>query len=199
MLSPRLGAKRPFLRNQRPPPRITKPQPKGVMLRFNFRAMANQVEEHRGDRPHPAHYRSPVAWFWGCQLGLSSTTHEDSPAALLAWVLTKMAAPEKTIWQLQTHPCYSCSVGPSCPICVLARSGEVLPGSGPGRGQPCHRWCSPILRVMQHLWALLFFCFGGLFSATFSMFYSKSPGAGQKSCSTVLHRQLSLSGRFVCS
>ncbi|OXB55759.1 hypothetical protein ASZ78_009840 [Callipepla squamata] len=37
------GAKRPFLRNQRPPPRITKPQPKGVMLRFNFRAMANQT------------------------------------------------------------------------------------------------------------------------------------------------------------
>lgn len=37
------GAKRPFLRSQRPPPRITKPQPKGVMLRFNFRAMANQT------------------------------------------------------------------------------------------------------------------------------------------------------------
>ncbi|XP_031450049.1 UAP56-interacting factor-like isoform X3 [Phasianus colchicus] len=193
------GAKRPFLRSQRPPPRITKPQPKGVMLRFNFRAMANQVEEHRGDWPHPAPYRSPVAWFWGCQLGLSSTTQEDSPAALLAWVLTKMAAPEKTIWQLQTHPCYSCSVGPSCPICVLARSGEVLRGSWPGRGQPRHRWCSPILRGMQHLWALLFFCFGGLLSATFSMFYSKSPGAGQKSCSTILHRQLSLSGQFVCS
>lgn len=137
VLSPRPGAKRPFLRSQRPPPRITKPQPKGVMLRFNFRAMANQVEEHRGDRPHPAPHRSLVAWFWGCLLGLFSTTQEDSPVALLAWVLTKMAAPEKTTWQLQTHPCYSCSVGPSCPICVLS------------------------------------FGFGGLLSATFSMFYTK--------------------------
>ncbi|KAM6253365.1 UAP56-interacting factor-like [Porphyrio hochstetteri] len=37
------GSKRPFLRSQRPPPRANKPQPKGVMLRFNFRAMANQT------------------------------------------------------------------------------------------------------------------------------------------------------------
>ncbi|XP_075619324.1 UAP56-interacting factor isoform X7 [Balearica regulorum gibbericeps] len=37
------GSKRPFLRSQRPPPRSTKPQPKGVLLRFNFRAMANQT------------------------------------------------------------------------------------------------------------------------------------------------------------
>ncbi|XP_027523473.1 UAP56-interacting factor-like isoform X1 [Corapipo altera] len=37
------GSKRPFLRSQRPPARMTKPQPKGVMLRFNFRAMANQT------------------------------------------------------------------------------------------------------------------------------------------------------------
>ncbi|KAM6299993.1 UAP56-interacting factor-like isoform 3-T3 [Aegotheles albertisi] len=37
------GSKRPFLRSQRPPPRVTKPQPKGVLLRFNFRAMANQT------------------------------------------------------------------------------------------------------------------------------------------------------------
>ncbi|XP_064525802.1 UAP56-interacting factor-like isoform X3 [Pseudopipra pipra] len=37
------GSKRPFLRSQRPPARVTKPQPKGVMLRFNFRAMANQT------------------------------------------------------------------------------------------------------------------------------------------------------------
>jgi len=130
MLSPRPGAKRPFLRSQRPPPRITKPQPKGVMLRFNFRAMANQVEERRGDWPHPAPHRSPVAWFWGCQLGLSSTTQEDSPTASLAWVLTKMAAPEKTIWQQQTHPCYSCSVGPSCPICVLLGVGRCSLGAG---------------------------------------------------------------------
>ncbi|XP_056347781.1 UAP56-interacting factor-like isoform X1 [Oenanthe melanoleuca] len=37
------GSKRPFLRSQRPPARVTKPQPKGVLLRFNFRAMANQT------------------------------------------------------------------------------------------------------------------------------------------------------------
>uniref|UniRef100_A0A8B9TU05 Forty-two-three domain-containing protein 1 n=1 Tax=Anas platyrhynchos TaxID=8839 RepID=A0A8B9TU05_ANAPL len=37
------GSKRPFLRSQRPPPRAAKPQPKGVTLRFNFRAMANQT------------------------------------------------------------------------------------------------------------------------------------------------------------
>ncbi|XP_053931955.1 UAP56-interacting factor isoform X2 [Cuculus canorus] len=37
------GSKRPFLRSQRPPPRTAKPQPKGVLLRFNFRAMANQT------------------------------------------------------------------------------------------------------------------------------------------------------------
>ncbi|XP_056215958.1 UAP56-interacting factor-like [Falco biarmicus] len=37
------GSKRPFLRSQRPPPRAAKPQPKGVLLRFNFRAMANQT------------------------------------------------------------------------------------------------------------------------------------------------------------
>ncbi|XP_015482238.1 UAP56-interacting factor-like isoform X1 [Parus major] len=37
------GSKRPFLRSQRPPARVAKPQPKGVLLRFNFRAMANQT------------------------------------------------------------------------------------------------------------------------------------------------------------
>ncbi|XP_068019750.1 UAP56-interacting factor-like isoform X4 [Melanerpes formicivorus] len=37
------GYQRPFLRSQRPPPRLAKPQPKGVLLRFNFRAMANQT------------------------------------------------------------------------------------------------------------------------------------------------------------
>ncbi|XP_010136277.1 PREDICTED: UAP56-interacting factor-like, partial [Buceros rhinoceros silvestris] len=36
-------SKRPFLRSQRPPQREAKPQPKGVLLRFNFRAMANQT------------------------------------------------------------------------------------------------------------------------------------------------------------
>ncbi|XP_069723496.1 UAP56-interacting factor-like isoform X3 [Phaenicophaeus curvirostris] len=37
------GSKRPFLRSQRPPLWAAKPQPKGVLLRFNFRAMANQT------------------------------------------------------------------------------------------------------------------------------------------------------------
>ncbi|XP_063202588.1 UAP56-interacting factor-like isoform X1 [Chroicocephalus ridibundus] len=37
------GSKRPFLRSRRPPPPPAKPQPKGVLLRFNFRAMANQT------------------------------------------------------------------------------------------------------------------------------------------------------------
>nr|XP_042707140.1 UAP56-interacting factor-like isoform X2 [Chrysemys picta bellii] len=37
------GGKRPFLRGRRPPPRTAKPQPRGVPLRFNFRAMANQT------------------------------------------------------------------------------------------------------------------------------------------------------------
>ncbi|KAM6061231.1 leucine zipper protein 4 isoform 3-T3 [Chlamydotis macqueenii] len=37
------GSKRPFLRSQRSPPWVAKPQPKGVLLRFNFRAMANQT------------------------------------------------------------------------------------------------------------------------------------------------------------
>ncbi|XP_066058596.1 UAP56-interacting factor-like isoform X2 [Chamaea fasciata] len=37
------GSNRPFLRSQRPPARVAKPQPKGVLLRFNFRAMANQT------------------------------------------------------------------------------------------------------------------------------------------------------------
>ncbi|XP_030084905.1 UAP56-interacting factor-like isoform X1 [Serinus canaria] len=37
------GSKRPFLPSQRPPARVAKPQPKGVLLRFNFRAMANQT------------------------------------------------------------------------------------------------------------------------------------------------------------
>uniref|UniRef100_A0A8C3XGH0 Forty-two-three domain-containing protein 1 n=1 Tax=Cyanoderma ruficeps TaxID=181631 RepID=A0A8C3XGH0_9PASS len=37
------GSSRPFLPSQRPPARAAKPQPKGVLLRFNFRAMANQT------------------------------------------------------------------------------------------------------------------------------------------------------------
>ncbi|XP_030354275.1 UAP56-interacting factor-like isoform X4 [Strigops habroptila] len=55
------GSKRPFLRSRRPPPRAAKPQPKGVLLRFNFRAMANQVEDGRRDRRHPAPCSSPAA------------------------------------------------------------------------------------------------------------------------------------------
>nr|XP_021403149.1 UAP56-interacting factor isoform X4 [Lonchura striata domestica] len=37
------GSKRPFQRSWRPPARVAKPQPKGVLLRFNFHAMANQL------------------------------------------------------------------------------------------------------------------------------------------------------------
>ncbi|XP_061454352.1 UAP56-interacting factor-like isoform X2 [Rhineura floridana] len=37
------GAKRPFLRGRRTPQKMTLRQPKGVPLRFNFRAMANQT------------------------------------------------------------------------------------------------------------------------------------------------------------
>ncbi|XP_067404092.1 UAP56-interacting factor-like isoform X2 [Emydura macquarii macquarii] len=37
------GGKRPFQRGRRPPPKTAKPQPRGVPLRFNFRAMANQT------------------------------------------------------------------------------------------------------------------------------------------------------------
>ncbi|KAM4660341.1 UAP56-interacting factor-like isoform 1-T1 [Amazona ochrocephala] len=54
------GSKRPFLRSRRPPPRAAKPQPKGVLLRFNFRAMGNQVEDGRRHRQHPAPCSSPA-------------------------------------------------------------------------------------------------------------------------------------------
>ncbi|XP_062997628.1 UAP56-interacting factor-like isoform X2 [Elgaria multicarinata webbii] len=37
------GAKRPFLRRRNAPPKMTRRQPRGVPLRFNFRAMANQT------------------------------------------------------------------------------------------------------------------------------------------------------------
>ncbi|XP_060106316.1 UAP56-interacting factor-like [Heteronotia binoei] len=37
------GAKRPFLRGRSTPTKMTLPKPKGVPLRFNFRAMANQT------------------------------------------------------------------------------------------------------------------------------------------------------------
>ncbi|XP_064319077.1 UAP56-interacting factor isoform X1 [Phalacrocorax carbo] len=75
------GSKRPFLRSQRPPPRAAKPQPKGVLLRFNFRAMANQVEDCQRHRRHLVPCSSPAtklltshSGVWCCQLGLSSIT-----------------------------------------------------------------------------------------------------------------------------
>ncbi|KAL8180762.1 UNVERIFIED_CONTAM: hypothetical protein K2H54_032985 [Gekko kuhli] len=37
------GAKRPFLKGRSTPTKMTHPKPKGVPLRFNFRAMANQT------------------------------------------------------------------------------------------------------------------------------------------------------------
>ncbi|XP_064015161.1 UAP56-interacting factor-like isoform X2 [Pogoniulus pusillus] len=86
------GYKRPFLRGQRPPPRLAKPQPKGVLLRFNFRAMANQVEDCRWARRHLAPRSSPAtklltsrSGFGGCQLALSSITQAEGPAAVPAW------------------------------------------------------------------------------------------------------------------
>lgn len=168
--------------------------------------MANQVEERRRDRRHLAPCCSPAAkllmsrsGFQGHQLHLSSTTWDESPAAILARLLAKIMASEKTVQQLQTQPNFSRCVGPSCPVLVLAQSREMLPVSGPGRGQPFHCRCSPLLGDMQHLlWALLSFCFGDHLGATFyTDICSKSPGVGQKSCSTVLRCQHFLSGWFV--
>ncbi|XP_066190180.1 UAP56-interacting factor-like isoform X3 [Sylvia atricapilla] len=68
-----LGSNRPFLRSQRPPARVAKPQPKGVLLRFNFRAMANQVEDCRRDRSHLAPCSSPATELL--------TSHSDQPDA----------------------------------------------------------------------------------------------------------------------
>ncbi|XP_068871582.1 UAP56-interacting factor-like isoform X4 [Aphelocoma coerulescens] len=67
------GSKRPFLRSQRPPARVAKPQPKGVLLRFNFRAMGNQVEDCRRDRRHLAPCSSPATELL--------TSHSDQPDA----------------------------------------------------------------------------------------------------------------------
>ncbi|XP_055674205.1 collagen alpha-1(I) chain-like isoform X4 [Falco peregrinus] len=186
------GSKRPFLRSQRPPPRAAKPQPKGVLLRFNFRAMANQVEDCRRDRRHLAPCSGPAtklltsrSGFWGCQLGLSSITWEESPLAVLARVLAKLKAPEKTVQQLQTQPDFPHSFGPSWPVHVLAWSWEMLPVGSPGWGGSFHCQCSPLLRDTQHFWALLSLCFGDLLGAAFyAEVWSESPGTGQKSCST---------------
>lgn len=171
---------------------MAKPQPKGVLLRFNFRAMANQVEDCQQDRQRLAPCSSPAtklltsrSGFRGCQLGLSSISQEESPVAVLARLLTKLKAPEKTVQQLQTQPNFPHSAGPCWPVRVLAWSREMFLVSSPGRGGPFHCQCSPLLRDTQHFWALLSFCFGDLLSAMFhTEGWSKSPGAGQKSCST---------------
>ncbi|XP_023801185.1 uncharacterized protein LOC111942236 isoform X1 [Cyanistes caeruleus] len=186
------GSKRPFLRSQRPPARVAKPQPKGVLLRFNFRAMANQVEDYRRDRRHLAPRSSPAtellmshSGFWGCQLGLSNTTWEECPVAVLARLLTKLKALEKTVQQLQTQPSFSHSDGLSWPVHVLAWSREVLLMSSPGQRGLFHCQCFPFLRDTWHLWALLTLCFGALLGVTFYIeVWSKSPGAAEKSHST---------------
>ncbi|XP_042663285.1 UAP56-interacting factor-like isoform X2 [Tyto alba] len=133
------GSKRPFLRSRRPPPRAAKPQPKGVLLRFNFRAMANQVEDCRRDRRHLVPCSSPAtklltsrSGFGGCRLGLPSITQEEGPLAMLAGLLTTLKAPEKTAQQLQTQPNFPQSVGPSWPVHALAWSREILLVSSPG-------------------------------------------------------------------
>ncbi|XP_058279221.1 UAP56-interacting factor-like isoform X3 [Hirundo rustica] len=186
------GSKRPFLQSQRAPARVAKPQPKGVLLRFNFRAMANQVEDCRRHRRHLAPCSSPAtelltshSGFWGCQLGLSNTTWEESPVAVLARLLTKLKALEKTVRQLQTQPSFPHSGGLSWPVPVLAWSREFLLMSGPGQRGLFHSQCFPFLRDTWHFWALLALCFGALLGVTFyTEVWSESPGAAEKSRST---------------
>ncbi|XP_064569302.1 UAP56-interacting factor-like isoform X3 [Zonotrichia leucophrys gambelii] len=186
------GSKRPFLRSQRAPAQVAKPQPRGVLLRFNFRAMANQVEDCRRHRRHLAPCSSPAtelltshSGFWGCQLGLSNTTWEESPVAVLARLFTKLKALEKTVQQLQTRPSFPHSDGLSWPVRVLAWSREVLLMSSPGQRGLFHCQCFPFLRDTWHFWALLALCFGALLGVTFyTEVWSKSPGAAEKSCST---------------
>lgn len=153
--------------------------------------MANQVEDHRRDRRRLAPCSSPASklltsrsGFWGCQLGLSSTTREKSPVAVLTGLLTKLKASEKTVQQLQTQPNFPQSVGPSWPVRVLAQSREMLLVSGPGQGGLFHCQCSPLLRDTQCFWALLSLCFGDLGATFYTEVSCKNPGAGQKSCST---------------
>ncbi|XP_072785429.1 uncharacterized protein [Taeniopygia guttata] len=186
------GSKRPFQRSQRPPARVAKPQPKGVLLRFNFRAMANQVDNCRPDRRHLAPCSSPAtellmshSGFWGCQLGLSNTTWEESPVAMLARLLTKLKALEKTVQQLQTQPSFPHSDGLSWPVHVLAWSREVLLMSSPDQRGLFHCQCFPFFRDKWHFWALLALCFGARLGVTFyTEVWSKSIGAAEKSHST---------------
>ncbi|XP_064374433.1 UAP56-interacting factor-like isoform X2 [Dromaius novaehollandiae] len=200
------GGKRPFLRSPRPPPRVAKPQPKGVLLRFNFRAMANQVEESRRDAWHLAPCSSHVAnlltsrsGFQGCQLALFSVSWEENAVAWLDRLFTKLKAPEKTVQQLQTQPNFSRAAGPSWSVVVLAWSGRMLRllVSGPGRGRTFH-WCSVcslLLRDARHfLWAMFPLCLSDLLGATSYAEVWPLYGAGQKSCATVLRWQCSLSG-----
>lgn len=171
---------------------MAKPQPKGVLLRFNFRAMANQVEDCRRDRRRLAPCSSPAtglltphSGFWGCQLGLSSTAWEERPLAVLARLLTKLKALEKTVQQLQTQPSFPHSDGLSWPVHALAWSREVLLMSSPAQRGLFHCQCFPFLRDTWHFWALLALCFGALLGVTFyTELWSKSPGAAEKSLST---------------
>lgn len=149
--------------------------------------MANQVEGCRRARRRLAPSSSPATKLltsrsgsWGCPLGLCGVSREDGPVAALARLLTQLKAPEKTAQPPQTQPSLPHSVGPSWPVHVLTRSGEMLLVSGPGRGGPFHCRCSLLLTQQ---WALLSLCFGDLLGATFyTKVWSKSPGAGRKSC-----------------
>lgn len=90
---------------------------------------------------------------------------------MLAGLLTELKASEKTVQQLQTQPSFTYSIVPSWPVHVLARSGEILLVSGPGRQGLFHCRCFQLLRDTQHLWALLSLCFGDLLGASFVLKY----------------------------
>nr|XP_048720942.1 UAP56-interacting factor-like isoform X2 [Caretta caretta] len=70
------GSKRPFLRGRRPPPRTAKAQPRGVPLRFNFRAMANQVERMAQVCECSDQLDTPCSALHGCRAQLSCD-HSD--------------------------------------------------------------------------------------------------------------------------
>ncbi|XP_054025655.1 uncharacterized protein LOC104303633 isoform X3 [Dryobates pubescens] len=182
------GYQRPFLRSQRPPPRLAKPQPKGVLLRFNFRAMANQVEDCQWARRHLAACSSPAtklltprSGFGGCQLGLCSVTQREGPATALAGLLTQLKAPEKTVQQLQTQPSFPPSVGPSWPAPVLAQSWEMLLVSAPGQGN-CFTVSAPHLPETHSRLCSLFALVTFLVPAKCG---PRALGAGQRSSSTI--------------